>query len=177
MWYVLARYLGCVTGKNYVSIPENYDQDDWSQSSASLTPADKSRPSSSSRPPSRNQEDVKIKTENGDTLMKEVKIQLMRLDESIIKSCGEEKLKTKPKKMSRKSSVDSNVDSKKALKDSDGSNKKWVHLTKWELEGLIQLVGKVQTFPLHKRGVPKDLSDPDGLLADVKVCSLIQVTF
>ncbi|XP_041348389.1 lysine-specific demethylase 2A-like isoform X2 [Gigantopelta aegis] len=172
MWYVLARYLCCVTGKAYVKVPENYDQDDWAHSPASMITSDESRPpsqNSNSRPSSRNQDDIiNFKTEIGETLIKNVKVALKRLDDSLIKSYGDEELQAKPKRLSKKSSSRDTKSDKKTTNDSDGSDKKWVHLTKWELEGLIQLVGKVQTFPLHKRGVPKDLSDPDGLLVDIK---------
>jgi hypothetical protein len=45
-------------------------------------------------------------------------------------------------------------------------------LTRFEVEGLVKLVKYVEglySMPPSKRGIPKDLLDPQALLADIKV--------
>jgi hypothetical protein len=45
-------------------------------------------------------------------------------------------------------------------------------LTRFEVEGLVKLVKYVEglySLPPNKRGIPKDLLDPQALLADIKV--------
>uniref|UniRef100_G1P3W0 Lysine-specific demethylase 2B n=1 Tax=Myotis lucifugus TaxID=59463 RepID=G1P3W0_MYOLU len=44
-----------------------------------------------------------------------------------------------------------------------------VHLTHFELEGLRCLVDKLESLPLHKKCVPTGIEDEDALIADVKV--------
>lgn len=46
---------------------------------------------------------------------------------------------------------------------------KYVHLTKYELEGLIEVVAWVESLPASKKGIPKDLIDPDTVINEVKV--------
>ena len=50
---------------------------------------------------------------------------------------------------------------------------KYVHLTKWELEGLREIVGWVESLPVSKKGIPKDLIDPEAVVAEVKVWEII----
>ncbi|XP_060587380.1 lysine-specific demethylase 2A-like isoform X2 [Ruditapes philippinarum] len=45
---------------------------------------------------------------------------------------------------------------------------KYIHLTKYELEGLIEVLGWVESLPPTKKGIPKDLIDPDAVLREVK---------
>uniref|UniRef100_A0A670IW35 Lysine-specific demethylase 2B n=1 Tax=Podarcis muralis TaxID=64176 RepID=A0A670IW35_PODMU len=44
-----------------------------------------------------------------------------------------------------------------------------VHLTQFELEGLRCLVDKLESLPLHKKCVPTGIEDEDALIADVKL--------
>ncbi|XP_053376119.1 lysine-specific demethylase 2B-like isoform X2 [Mercenaria mercenaria] len=45
---------------------------------------------------------------------------------------------------------------------------KYVHLTKYELEGLIEVLAWVESLPPSKKGIPKDLIDPDTVLREVR---------
>lgn len=49
---------------------------------------------------------------------------------------------------------------------------KYVHLTKYELEGLVEVVGWVESLPPSKKGVPKDLIDAEAVVREVKVLYL-----
>jgi hypothetical protein len=44
-----------------------------------------------------------------------------------------------------------------------------VHLTKWEIKGLKNLIEWLEDLAPAKRGVPKDIIDPEALLRDAKV--------
>nr|XP_057907996.1 lysine-specific demethylase 2B isoform X1 [Doryrhamphus excisus] len=46
---------------------------------------------------------------------------------------------------------------------------KWTHLTEFELNGLRRLVEKLESLPEHKKCVPEGLENPQGLLEDMKV--------
>ena len=54
---------------------------------------------------------------------------------------------------------------------------KYVHLTKYELEGLIEVLGWVESLPPSKKGIPKDLIDPDAVLREVKVMGFLLRNF
>ena len=47
----------------------------------------------------------------------------------------------------------------------------WVHLTPWELKGLKVLLKWLEELSPNKRTLPKDISDHEQLLRDVKVSS------
>ena len=47
--------------------------------------------------------------------------------------------------------------------------RKWIHLTPFEMRGLALIVEWLESLPLHKRNVPKDIPDPDALIKDFKV--------
>lgn len=51
-------------------------------------------------------------------------------------------------------------------------NKKHVHLTKYELEGLIEVVSWIDSLPSNRKGIPKDLIDPEAVLKEIKVSIL-----
>nr|XP_061800550.1 lysine-specific demethylase 2B-like [Nerophis lumbriciformis] len=46
---------------------------------------------------------------------------------------------------------------------------KWTHLTEFEINGLKRLVEKLESLPEHKKCVPEGLENPLGLLEDMKV--------
>jgi len=82
-------------------------------------------------------------------------------------------------RLSRKSSSDSNNSSDMKLEKDDKpkapyrspvkKHKKHVHLTKYELEGLIEVVSWIDSLPPNKKGIPKDLIDPETVLKEIKV--------
>lgn len=43
-------------------------------------------------------------------------------------------------------------------------------LTPFELEGLWNLVGKLEELPAHKKCAPAGIGHPEALLEDLKVC-------
>uniref|UniRef100_A0A673W5V7 Lysine-specific demethylase 2B n=1 Tax=Salmo trutta TaxID=8032 RepID=A0A673W5V7_SALTR len=49
------------------------------------------------------------------------------------------------------------------------SQSKWTHLTEFELKGLKALVEKLEALPENKKGVPDGIKDPQALLEDMKV--------
>uniref|UniRef100_A0A8C7DRH1 Lysine-specific demethylase 2B n=1 Tax=Oncorhynchus kisutch TaxID=8019 RepID=A0A8C7DRH1_ONCKI len=49
------------------------------------------------------------------------------------------------------------------------SPSKWTHLTEFELKGLKALVEKLEALPENKKGVPDGIKDPQALLEDMKV--------
>ena len=55
----------------------------------------------------------------------------------------------------------------------NGGTKNKVHLTKYELEGLRKIISFLENLAVTKKFVPKDIMDPDGLLADSKVSCLV----
>ena len=44
-----------------------------------------------------------------------------------------------------------------------------MRLTQYEIEGLREVLNWLENLPLNKRGVPKDISEPDQLLQDCRV--------
>ena len=53
---------------------------------------------------------------------------------------------------------------------------KYVHLTKYELDGLIEAVNWVKNFPVARKGIPKDLIDPDAVLIEIQVIIMVDPT-
>lgn len=47
--------------------------------------------------------------------------------------------------------------------------RKNVHLTKWEIKGLKKMIEWLEDLPPSKKGIPKDLIDPEGVLREAKV--------
>lgn len=186
MWYVLTRYVECVGKKSYLKKPEKIDLDEQPESPGSFFTSDDSRPPSrnpDSRPPSRNPEEhspvdfskIKLEKDEEQKLSKSITIPLTRIDDSGIKKSQSDDESLRNSRSVRKLSTDSvhsengfaeNGDMDK--RNSDGG-RRWIHLTKYELDGLAKLVEKVENLPLNKRGVPKDLLDPDAVIRDVRV--------
>lgn len=50
-----------------------------------------------------------------------------------------------------------------------------VHLSRFELEGLKAVVEWLESLPVGKRNVPKDLPEPDVLLSDVRVSHFVLI--
>ncbi|XP_060069633.1 lysine-specific demethylase 2B-like [Ylistrum balloti] len=220
-WYVLAQYLKCVTGKEYLNLrkpPEEKESEDINMETFSND--------DDSRPPSRcSQEngcvdnkpvDLKDVIAPGTPKMaKSVTIELTRIDQSPIKrSQSDDECSTPGRRRSpRKSSSDScssadteiyerpdemvvdnlnDVDNDKDKKVekavfsgvskmevasadvsevtgvSGSKSGKWVHLTKWELQGLRTLIEWLEGLAPTKKGVPKELLEPDTVLNEAK---------
>ncbi|KAH9514989.1 Lysine-specific demethylase 2B [Bulinus truncatus] len=175
MWYVVDRYISCLTGHTYLAPCEKDEVDDDDQGLIQVD--EDSRPPSrnpDSRPPSRAMDDSmdsKMKSDSGDDapkLSKSVTIELTRIDQALKRSQSEDENQpslTKPR-VPRKAVSDSN-----SSWEGGGSTRKWIHLTQTELRGLRQLVDYLQTLmalPPNKRGVPKELLDPDAVLREIR---------
>ncbi|XP_076434796.1 lysine-specific demethylase 2B-like [Babylonia areolata] len=185
LWYVLDRYLWHLTGKTYLQKPDiKDDPDDRPDSPGALHVDSDSRPPSrnpDSRPPSRSLEDpnpadTKPKVEGEDTpkLSKSITIELTRIDAGLKSSFSEgEYSKRLLKKCASDSSLldrEESAGEEKEVKGEEGGRRRMV-LTRWEVDGLVQLVKWVEgmcTMPAGKKGIPKDILDPEGLLHDFK---------
>ncbi|OWF40995.1 lysine-specific demethylase 2A-like [Mizuhopecten yessoensis] len=220
-WYVLAQYIKCVSGKEFLNLrklPEEKEADDITMETFSND--------DDSRPPSRcSQENGGIDIKPVDLkdviapgtpkMAKSVTIELTRIDQSPIKrSPSDDECSTPGRRRSpRKSSSDScssadteiyerpdemvvdNVNDVEAEKDkkvdkpvfsgvskmevasadvsevtstSGSKSQKWIHLTKWELQGLRTLVEWLEGLAPTKKGVPKELLEPESLLEEAK---------
>jgi len=176
MWYVLDRYLCCLAGKSFLSSvekdePEDDDQSDLAPSKGLIQVDEDSRPPSrnpDSRPPSRSMEDsseAKVKAENGEeatNCSKSVKIELTRIDASLKHEEDGSKPPVKEKRV-RKSMSDPSLDA--------GEPRKYTHLTHHELRGVAQLADYLTgllALPASKRGVPREMGDPEAALKEIK---------
>lgn len=148
-----------------------------------------------SRPPSRNPDDLilmdgKLKMEGDETpkLSKSVTIELTRIDDTLKSALGEDDLSRRLLKkcasdsvlvetvQSESDSTNERGDKESGVKGESGTNetkvKKVPYLTSWEIDGLHKLIKWVEglyELPPIKRGIPKDLIDPESLLSDIKV--------
>nr|KAI8753311.1 lysine-specific demethylase 2B-like [Biomphalaria glabrata] len=172
MWYVVDRYISCLTGHTYLASVEKDEVDEDDQGLIQVD--EDSRPPSrnpDSRPPSRTMDDSmdsKMSGEDAPKLSKSVTIELTRIDQALKRSQSEDENQpsvTKPR-VPRKAVSDSN-----SSWEGGGGTRKWVHLTPTELRGLRQLVDYLQglmALPVNKRGIPKELLDPDAVLREIK---------
>ncbi|XP_064613441.1 lysine-specific demethylase 2A-like isoform X2 [Liolophura sinensis] len=173
LWYVSAQYLRCLQGKSYLSKPikensklekngdvkvENGEEmPSTSKASRTIKTEPESsegklsngietspRPTRSSRRGGGASTPSKSST-NGDVAEDDV-------EPSPSSSAG-----------SKLESKDFDLESSRI----DGE-KPWVHLTPYELKGLAKLTELLESLPPTKRSVPKDLTDPDMLIEDMK---------
>ncbi|XP_062590943.1 lysine-specific demethylase 2A-like isoform X1 [Saccostrea cucullata] len=207
-WYVLARYVTCITGKQCLEMPpedkENEDKREFSPFLQDECSQDGDNSVQSQRPAT-------------PKLSKSVTIELTRIDQSSPKHrsvSDEENVTPQCVRSPRKSSSDScsSADTeiydksedflgscansefqekqmgakqtvqKGKIKTSDSGYKmvhspslrpskrenKTYYLTKWELNGLSQLIQWIEELPSAKKGYPKDVLDPEMLLNDAK---------
>uniref|UniRef100_A0AAY5K6Z5 Lysine-specific demethylase 2B n=1 Tax=Esox lucius TaxID=8010 RepID=A0AAY5K6Z5_ESOLU len=156
-WYVLERYVHCLTKRSH------------------LTKLSTESPSSDSRSQDMDEEDS-CETQQGPD---------ERSDRSAFDDpCSPENRKGKfssPQHLKAALSNDSEdscvptftqpSDFPKTPSGSPGSEAptKWTHLTEFELKGLKDLVEKLESLPENKKCVPLGIEDPQGLLDDMKV--------
>ncbi|GFR58760.1 lysine-specific demethylase 2B, partial [Elysia marginata] len=176
MWYVVDRYLSCLTGHTYLA-PASCDKDDgYDDDDQGLIHVDEdSRPPSrnpDSRPPSRAMEEVKLeKEEETPKISKSVTIELTRIDAGAMKRSPSEDENQPPisaqgrPRGPRKAASDPNNSWE------GGGPRKWINLTDTELKGVMQLIDYLSgllNLPASKRGVPKDMLDPEALLKELR---------
>ncbi|CAG5116109.1 unnamed protein product, partial [Candidula unifasciata] len=175
MWYVVDRYISCLTGRSFLS---SYEKDDVDEDDQGFIQVDEdSRPPSrnpDSRPPSRAMDDnidTKVKSDSGEDtpkLSKSVTIELTRIDAALRRSQSEEENQpphARPR-APRKTVSDPNN-----AWEGGGGARKWIHLTCTEQKGLRHLVdylSGLMTLSPNKRGVPKEMLDPEAALREIK---------
>ncbi|KAM9841750.1 lysine (K)-specific demethylase 2Bb [Aulostomus maculatus] len=162
-WYVLERYVHCLTKRSYLSQEVHKEP--------VLTDYEtKASPSSDSR-----SQDM-----NEDSCETQVREDLGEKSEGTARdgSCSPDHGKIQHLKSVL--SVDSedscnpgstSLDFPKTPSDSPASESlnKWTHLTEFELTGLRTLVEKLESLPENKKCVPEGIENPHALLEDMKV--------
>uniref|UniRef100_A0A7N8XAA4 [histone H3]-dimethyl-L-lysine(36) demethylase n=1 Tax=Mastacembelus armatus TaxID=205130 RepID=A0A7N8XAA4_9TELE len=164
-WYVLERYLYCLTKRSYLSqeIRKEPVLMDYE------TKANTESPSSDSRSHDMNEDscETQVREDQGE------KPERVAQD-GCCSSDG------KAQALKAVLSVDSedsyypgstSLDFIKTPSDSPASecHNKWTHLTEFELNGLRTLVEKLESLPDSKKSFPEGLENPQALLEDIKV--------
>uniref|UniRef100_A0A4W6CMG3 Lysine-specific demethylase 2B n=1 Tax=Lates calcarifer TaxID=8187 RepID=A0A4W6CMG3_LATCA len=151
-WYVLERYLHCLTKRSYLSQEIRKD------------------PSSDSRSQDMNEDscETQVREDQGE------KLERVAQDGPCSPDNG------RGQHLKAILSVDSEdscnpcstaLDFPKTPSDSPASESqnKWAHLTEFELNGLRTLVEKLESLPENKKCVPEAIENPQALLEDMKV--------
>ncbi|NXY38607.1 KDM2A demethylase, partial [Pomatorhinus ruficollis] len=145
-WYVLERYVYCITSRSHLT--KDFQKESLSMGKESRRPTTRRSILTS---PIANGADVDY--------------------DELGKSC-----RSSLPGLKKTPSIDSSDSSRgsqngQAWDPSGGSPRKSrkVHLTQFELEGLRCLVDKLESLPLHKKCVPTGIEDEDALIADVKL--------
>uniref|UniRef100_A0A087YPD6 Lysine-specific demethylase 2B n=1 Tax=Poecilia formosa TaxID=48698 RepID=A0A087YPD6_POEFO len=161
-WYVLERYLHCLTRRSYFTHETHKESVDYETKIKTESPSSDSRSQDmnddSCGPPVRDGHGEKTERPSGDG------------------PCSPDIIKGSLLKAAL--SVDSedschpcsaSLDFPKTPSDSPGSEAQWTHLTQHELIGLRTLVEKLESLPENKKCVPVGIESPQGLLDDMKV--------
>uniref|UniRef100_A0A8C8I472 Lysine-specific demethylase 2B n=1 Tax=Oncorhynchus tshawytscha TaxID=74940 RepID=A0A8C8I472_ONCTS len=184
-WYVLERYVHCLTKRSHLT-PEFRREPlliaDWSPrllsslSSSDLeTKLSTESPSSDSRSQDMDEEDScetqQGRDEQGDRSAFD---DPCSPDNRKGKSSGLRHLKAALSNDSEDSCIPTSTQPPEFPKTPFGSPvseslSKWTHLTEFELKGLKALVEKLEALPENKKGVPDGIKDPQALLEDMKV--------
>uniref|UniRef100_A0A7N6BBC1 Lysine-specific demethylase 2B n=1 Tax=Anabas testudineus TaxID=64144 RepID=A0A7N6BBC1_ANATE len=143
-WYVLERYLHCLTKRSYLSQESRKEPVLMDYE----TKANTESPSSDSRSQDMNEDscETQVREDQGE------KSERVTQDDSCNPSS-------------------TSLDFPKTPSDSPASESqnKWTHLTEFELSGLRTLVEKLESLPENKKCVPEGIENPQGLLEDMKV--------
>ncbi|KAM3874488.1 lysine (K)-specific demethylase 2Bb [Diretmus argenteus] len=173
-WYVLERYVHCLTKRSYLSQELHKDcmQMDFE------TKTNTESPSSDSRSQDMNEDscETQVRDEQGE------KSERVAQDDPCSPDSGKGKTSDShsPQHFKAALSIDSedscvptstSLDFPKTPSDSPGSesHNKWTHLTEFELKGLKAVVEKLEALPENKKCVPEGIEDPQALLEDMKV--------
>ncbi|KAH0621149.1 hypothetical protein JD844_022194 [Phrynosoma platyrhinos] len=159
-WYVLERYVYCITGhshltKDFQKESLNMDMELCSSESGNVDEDDATAGKESRRPVTRRSV-LTSPVANGANLDYE------ELNKGCRSLPGLKRTLSMDSESSRGSHNGQAWDSHSPQKG------KKVHLTQFELEGLRCLVDKLESLPLHKKCVPTGIEDEDALIADVK---------
>uniref|UniRef100_A0A7N6F9H9 Lysine-specific demethylase 2B n=1 Tax=Anabas testudineus TaxID=64144 RepID=A0A7N6F9H9_ANATE len=160
-WYVLERYLHCLTKRSYLS--------QESRKEPVLMGANTESPSSDSRSQDMNEDscETQVREDQGE------KSERVTQDGPCSPDGKGQQLKAVLSVDSEDSCNPSStsLDFPKTPSDSPASESqnKWTHLTEFELSGLRTLVEKLESLPENKKCVPEGIENPQGLLEDMKV--------
>uniref|UniRef100_A0A8C7TQ35 Lysine-specific demethylase 2B n=1 Tax=Oncorhynchus mykiss TaxID=8022 RepID=A0A8C7TQ35_ONCMY len=161
-WYVLERYVHCLTKRSHLAPEFHRDP---------LLIGDTESPSSDSRSQDMDEEDSCETQQEQDE----------RSDRSAFDDpCSPDNRKGKPsapqplKAALDDSCIPTSIQPPELPKTPSGSpgsesQSKWTHLTEFELKGLKALVEKLEALPENKKCVPDGMEDPQALLDDMKV--------
>uniref|UniRef100_A0A8C4E0U4 Lysine-specific demethylase 2B n=1 Tax=Dicentrarchus labrax TaxID=13489 RepID=A0A8C4E0U4_DICLA len=165
-WYVLERYLHCLTKRTYLS--QEISKEPVAMDNE--TKANTESPSSDSRSQDMNEDscETQVREDQGE------KPERVTQDGP----CSPDNRRGQHLKAVL--SVDSedscnpgstSLDFPQTPSDSPASESpnKWTHLTKFELSGLMTLVEKLESLPENKKCVPEGIENPQALLEDIKV--------
>uniref|UniRef100_A0A674C6E1 Lysine-specific demethylase 2B n=1 Tax=Salmo trutta TaxID=8032 RepID=A0A674C6E1_SALTR len=165
-WYVLERYVHCLTKRSHLA-PEFHREPLLIGDTSDCTES----PSSDSRSQDMDEEDSCETRQERDE----------RSDRSAFDDpCSPDNRKGKPgapqplKAALDDSCIPTSIQPPEFPKTPSGSpgsesQSKWTHLTEFELKGLKALVEKLEALPENKKCVPDGMEDPQALLDDMKV--------
>ncbi|KAM9306545.1 lysine (K)-specific demethylase 2Bb isoform 2-T2 [Pholidichthys leucotaenia] len=150
-WYVLERYLSCLTKRSYFSQAIRKEPTDCDTKTQTQSPSSDSR----------------ILDTNEDSCWTHVCDQ--KPDGAAQDGPGSPD-RGKGQNFKAISSADSEDScNPRTPLGSPESPSRWTHLTKFELSGLRKLVEKLEELPENKKCVPEGIDDPLGLLEHIKV--------
>uniref|UniRef100_I3K8J9 Lysine-specific demethylase 2B n=1 Tax=Oreochromis niloticus TaxID=8128 RepID=I3K8J9_ORENI len=163
-WYVLERYLHCLTKRSYLSQEIRKESMDFETKSKTESP------SSDSRSQDMNEDScgTHVRDEQGE------KLERVPQDGPCTPDNG------KAQHLKAVLSIDSedscnpssaSLDFPKTPSDSPNSEpqNKWIHLTEFELNGLRTLIEKLESLPENRKCIPMGIENPQALLDDLKV--------
>uniref|UniRef100_A0AAX7SPK5 Lysine-specific demethylase 2B n=1 Tax=Astatotilapia calliptera TaxID=8154 RepID=A0AAX7SPK5_ASTCA len=163
-WYVLERYLHCLTKRSYFSQEIRKESMDFETKSKTESP------SSDSRSQDMNEDScgTHVRDEQGE------KLERVPQDGPCTPDNG------KGQHLKAVLSIDSedscnpssaSLDFLKTPSDSPNSEpqNKWIHLTEFELNGLRTLIEKLESLPENRKCIPMGIENPQALLDDLKV--------
>ncbi|KAM6902108.1 lysine (K)-specific demethylase 2Bb [Xenentodon cancila] len=163
-WYVLERYLHCLTKRSYLSQevrrePMEYDPKAKTES-----------PSSDSRSQETNEDScgTHIRDEQGEKSERVAEYSSWSPDGRkgpLLKAV----LSIDSEDSCNPSSTSLDFPKTPSDSPSSESQSKWTHLTEFELIGLKTLVEKLESLPENKKSVPLGIENPQALLEDIKV--------
>ncbi|XP_041826083.1 lysine-specific demethylase 2B isoform X2 [Melanotaenia boesemani] len=163
-WYVLERYLHCLTKRSYIAQnipkePVDYETKGKTESpSSDARNQDISEDSCGTQVREDQGEKIDGVTENGPCSPENEKGMFLKTVLSVDSedSCNP---------------GSTTLDFPKTPSDSPASESlsKWTHLTEFELTGLRTLVEKLESLPENKKCVPEAIENPLALLEDIKV--------
>uniref|UniRef100_A0AAX7U8B5 Lysine-specific demethylase 2B n=1 Tax=Astatotilapia calliptera TaxID=8154 RepID=A0AAX7U8B5_ASTCA len=147
-WYVLERYLHCLTKRSYFSQEIRKESMDFETKSKTESP------SSDSRSQDMNEDScgTHVRDEQGE------KLERVPQDGPCTPDNG--------KGQHLKAVL--SIDSEDSCNPSSPQNK-WIHLTEFELNGLRTLIEKLESLPENRKCIPMGIENPQALLDDLKV--------